>query len=118
MDEVLVAAPPEETPEEAVVVDDKKDDRPKKRAPRKEEVTVMEYYGDGEDLQSEIEKVLERTKAVAFLSMPKEMATPELVIWLRDKFGCSHTTLNVHSCLHIKDHDSRRRGGWVCHLSN
>jgi hypothetical protein len=94
----------------------------KKRAPKKEAVTVLEVLAEevtltDDDLKGQIEDLLKRTAedGVAFVSVPKDRATPELMIWLRDTLGCQTAPLNVNSNLYIKDHDARTRGGWVCH---
>ena len=111
-DETVVTAEPEKEPKRPA----------KKKAEPREAITVLEVVDtDGEltdeVLKKEIEEVLKRTAedGVAFVSVPKHRATPELVIWLRDKMGCQTAPLNVNSNLHIKDHDARTRGGWVCH---
>ena len=91
------------------------EEAPKPRKPRKQELVVVEYFGDGEELVGEIEKAVERVArdGVLIVSVPKAMADETLASRIEGR-GFYLTTLNILTNPALESNDGRTRAGWIC----
>lgn len=103
---------------------ERKEEKEEKKQPAKrlQDVVVLEYFDEDDEadeatIQAEIEDALSKlaVHGTAIISVPRQFDTGTMKIWLTELGTLDIMSLNVNSNLHIKNHDSRKRGGWVCY---
>ena len=101
-------------PEDLIV-----EEAPKPKKIRKQDLVVVEYFGDGDDLAGEVEAASKKVArdGVLIVSVPKAMADDTLFDLLKDR-GFDLTTLNVLTNPALESNDGRTRAGWICRLKN